>query len=322
MKIIYEHTLAGLRLPNRWDKVLRKNGWGLCSTLPERIWSDEFDDFVPTTEPFGYVKEFEDRMVSYEGFLAHALRLGPIGRAIWQVERLLNIDVLETDHDGANVHFFMTLEQPPRVLSGWECMEHLYGIGGSPRQLVERLSGRKDSVILAAQAAARWHAGQKRKYTGVPYIVHPGRVAARISRHPRATVEMICAAWLHDVLEDCALPAYQVGCLFPDCEMSLRIVRLVEELTNPSKKFPKLSRAARKAMDRKHLKSVSKEARLIKLADRADNVNDLEGAAGDFSKKYYEESVLLLKELAGTDEELENELGDALQSLSGKLCLP
>src|SRR4051812_3189550 len=120
-------------------------------------------------------------------------------------------------------------------------------------------------IIKAARLAEEWHRGQVRKFTGRPYIEHPGRVAARITRHAGATESRVAAAWLHDVMEDCGITYKRL-----EAEFSVRTAVLVRELTNPSKEFPDLPRAKRKEMDRLHIASCGSGVRLIKLADRAD----------------------------------------------------
>ena len=186
-------------------------------------------------------------------------------------------------------------------------------------------------ILVAASAAQAWHEGQFRKYGSVgpnwgnkvPYIVHPGRVAARISRHPHATVAMVCAAWLHDVIEDCGASSQGIvsafnGLITPTGNFGTNVAKLVLELTNPSKKFPAMCRDCKKAMDREHLRTVSREAKLIKMADRIDNLLDLYGAPFDFLKIYREESSKLLLAIADglvVDEELEGEMVDAINSM-------
>ncbi|MDO4942239.1 MAG: HD domain-containing protein [Lachnospiraceae bacterium] len=54
------------------------------------------------------------------------------------------------------------------------------------------------AVIFAANA----HRGQKRKGTSMPYIVHPMEVAV-IASGMTDDIEIISAAVLHDVVEDC-----------------------------------------------------------------------------------------------------------------------
>lgn len=61
-----------------------------------------------------------------------------------------------------------------------------------------------DELIKKARSYAKQaheEVQQRRKYTGDPYIVHPAAVANLVST-VTSDVEMICAAWLHDVVED------------------------------------------------------------------------------------------------------------------------
>jgi (p)ppGpp synthase/HD superfamily hydrolase len=154
-------------------------------------------------------------------------------------------------------------------------------------------------IIEAAKFADAAHMGQLRKYTLDPYIFHPMRVAGLVCLQPLATEAMIAAAWLHDVLEDCEQHfRNELVVNFP-----YEVVHLVEELTNPSKKFPHLRRDERKLMDRHHLMIVSPEAKFIKLCDRYDNLREMDLAPQNFVQIYVEESLLLLDaiKLRGND---------------------
>jgi (p)ppGpp synthase/HD superfamily hydrolase len=163
-------------------------------------------------------------------------------------------------------------------------------------------------IQQAAHLATRAHEGQKRKYSGEPYIVHPAMVAARVEMLPGVSETEIAAAWLHDVPEDCAHEfAKELNDNFPP-----DVIRLVYELTNPSK-GSKEPRRVRKQMDRDHLRNVSVWAKKIKLIDRICNWQDilkeLNNVPGDFASMYCNESVLLLNEpLQGADAALEQEL--------------
>lgn len=57
----------------------------------------------------------------------------------------------------------------------------------------------KNAQAFAAQAHS--NAGQFRKFTGEPYIVHPSAVVDLLQTI-NPTQEMVAAAWLHDVVED------------------------------------------------------------------------------------------------------------------------
>ena len=56
---------------------------------------------------------------------------------------------------------------------------------------------------------------QRRKYTNEPYIVHPAKVAEIVS-NVTDDENMICAAWLHDVVEDTPVTLADVRDKFGD----------------------------------------------------------------------------------------------------------
>lgn len=154
------------------------------------------------------------------------------------------------------------------------------------------------SVSNALGLAFAAHEGQFRKYgDGVPYIQHPVRVSL-----------MTAAALLHDVLEDTEVPAEVIA---QKCGPG--VLEIVQELTNPAH-LPEhryKPRAVRKQIDRDHLKTVSREAKIIKLCDRIDNLRDVVNAPADFRSLYAAESSLLLEALVGTDPDLERQLAEA-----------
>lgn len=164
--------------------------------------------------------------------------------------------------------------------------------------------------IEAAHFAARAHASQMRKYTGEPYIYHPGRVASRTALLSYATREMVAAAWLHDTIEDCGVSPGEIRLYFGP-----NVRKLVCELTNPSKMHTQLTREARKQMDRDHLRGVSREAKAIKMLDRIDNLREMTNAPADFRQLYCKESRLLLDVVGDADAELAAELVVAIGEL-------
>jgi (p)ppGpp synthase/HD superfamily hydrolase len=144
---------------------------------------------------------------------------------------------------------------------------------------------------MAAHAAV----GQKRKYTGEPYIVHPAEVAKIVAGVPGATPDMVAAAWLHDVVED-------TGCTYTDIHMSfgIDIATLVGWLTDVSKPEDG-NRAKRKAMDREHTAQAPAEAQTIKLADLISNSRSIMQHDPEFARTYLEEKRLLLEVLTKGD---------------------
>jgi (p)ppGpp synthase/HD superfamily hydrolase len=152
--------------------------------------------------------------------------------------------------------------------------------------------------LKALRFAERAHAGQFRDYTGAPFVTHPIRVAARIAALPDSTEEMVAAAFLHDVVEDCGVPIDEIG-----KEFGLVVQQLVDELTNAPDQ-PGHNRRAREAYRFAKLATVSKEAKTIKLADRIDNLSELPKTAR-FWKTYQQESRQLLEVLRGANRDLE-----------------
>jgi (p)ppGpp synthase/HD superfamily hydrolase len=153
-----------------------------------------------------------------------------------------------------------------------------------------------EQIILAARLAEIAHRGQVRKYTGAPYITHPMRVAARVTLLPGATDDMIAAAWLHDVVEDCGVSEQAILDQF-----GLGIADLVVQLTAPSKAYPHLNRKERKEIDRQYLAQVPDAAKKIKLIDRIDNIREMAEAPRDFKELYVDETRLLVEAIASVD---------------------
>jgi (p)ppGpp synthase/HD superfamily hydrolase len=144
---------------------------------------------------------------------------------------------------------------------------------------------RKAQVYAMAAHAA---VGQRRKYTGDPYIVHPAEVAKIVAGVPGATPDMVAAAWLHDVVED-------TGCTFNDIHMGfgIDIATLVGWLTDVSKPEDG-PRWYRKKLDREHTAQAPAEAQTIKLADLISNTKSIMAHDEKFAKVYLEEKRLLL----------------------------
>ena len=170
-----------------------------------------------------------------------------------------------------------------------------------------------DIILMAAEFAKRAHAGQFRKYNGLPYITHPCRVAGRMLVEGNTGLSSrgwaVAAAMLHDTVEDCGVTydvlTEQFGSIVSDT---------VYWLTNPSKHLD-LPRAKRKEIDRQHIARAPHVARTIKLLDRIDNLGDLGSADDDFIRLYCDESELLLLSLEGTDTALELELARLIDRL-------
>lgn len=158
-----------------------------------------------------------------------------------------------------------------------------------------------ESALIAAArkfaADAHGSIGQVRKYTGEPYIVHPHAVA-EIVRTVRHTEAMICAALLHDVVEDTPVTSQDVHQGFGP-----EIGALVDWLTDVSKPNDG-NRRVRKAIDRAHSAEAPSAAQTIKVADLIDNTRSIVTHDPDFAVVYMREKRLLMQVLTGADPKL------------------
>jgi (p)ppGpp synthase/HD superfamily hydrolase len=138
--------------------------------------------------------------------------------------------------------------------------------------------------------AAHTAIGQKRKYSGEHYIVHPERVARTVAKFG-GTEEMIAAAYLHDILEDT-----QIEETFIFAEFGPEVCDLVVELTDVSKPEDG-NRATRKGIDADRLGKVSEQAQIIKLADLLDNSEDILANDPSFAKVFLKEKENILDKM-------------------------
>lgn len=113
----------------------------------------------------------------------------------------------------------------------------------------------KDTPIITAakMLAGEAHKGQMRKYGGLPYIIHPIEVAS-IVEEAGGTDDMIAAALLHDVVEDC--PGYTFEIIAD--KVSPEVAELVRGMTEASKPEDG-NRATRKEIDKNFLAEQSAE---------------------------------------------------------------
>lgn len=127
-----------------------------------------------------------------------------------------------------------------------------------------------NSIIDAAQFAQECHEGQTRKYEGGPYIYHPMRVAGKLILTGLANAEMVEAAWLHDVIEDCGVTAKEIENRFGSY-----VAKMVWGLSSPSHhdEFKYNPRDVRKQIDNDFLLTQIDEVKVIKLCDIWDNIN-------------------------------------------------
>lgn len=117
------------------------------------------------------------------------------------------------------------------------------------------------SMVARARALSeRAHAGQVDK-AGRPYIAHPARVAAAVAAQRGERDPAVAVAWLHDVVED-------TGCTLEEIEQQFGagVAAAVDAVTRRAGELPE---------EYYHRVASNEVARVVKLADIADNTDPL-----------------------------------------------
>ena len=135
------------------------------------------------------------------------------------------------------------------------------------------------------------HDGQKRKYTGEDYIVHPMAVSKLVKEHGGSKVQQ-AAALLHDVVEDTQYTLADIHANFGH-----EVATLVQWLTDTSRPEDG-NRAIRKEIDRKRLGNAPAEAQFIKLADMLDNSETIFQFDPSFATVFKREMVQLVDSMS------------------------
>lgn len=124
-----------------------------------------------------------------------------------------------------------------------------------------------EMLLKAADFAARKHRDQRRKNTeSEPYINHPLRVARILSEAGVSDEELLSVALLHDTIEDTETEGEEL-----EHEFSPKVRQLVEEVSDDKS----LEKRERKRLQIVHAPEVSRNAALLKLADKISNLEDI-----------------------------------------------
>ena len=158
-------------------------------------------------------------------------------------------------------------------------------------------------IVEALQFAARKHRDQRRKDPEAsPYINHPIALANILLNE--ADVDdpvVICAALLHDTVEDTETTEAELVERFGP-----GIAAIVMEVTDDKS----LSKARRKELQVEHAPRLSREAKLVKLADKISNVRDVASSPPpdwtlERRREYFEWARRVVEAMKGTNPRLE-----------------
>jgi len=128
-----------------------------------------------------------------------------------------------------------------------------------------------DAMIFATRA----HDGMLRKGTNIPYIVHPAEVAA-IAATLTDDPEILAAALLHDVMEDCGASETELAAQF-----GARVAQLVKSETQERNGDPAATWLARKqgAVER-----IGRGGRAIKIIALSDKLSNMRAIHRDYDR--------------------------------------
>ena len=164
-------------------------------------------------------------------------------------------------------------------------------------------------VLKAANAAARWHAKQRRKGQGdEPYINHLLEVAAIVDDATSGSdPALVAAALLHDAIEDQGVTRATIAELFGD-----DVASLVHEVTDDKS----LPQDVRKHLQVENAHKKSPRAKLLKLADKISNVtavgkNPPEGWTTERQSEYVQWGRDVVARLRGVSPALEEQFDRA-----------
>ena len=147
----------------------------------------------------------------------------------------------------------------------------------------------------------------KRKSDDILYVIHPVRVAmilraAGFSEFKNK--DLILAALFHDLLEDTDLSFEELNQQFGN-----HVASIVRELTKPGGK--------KKDDWLRSFDTASKEAKLIKMADRIDNLMDMNTLDWTVERKkaYAEQGLIILKKCGNANLRLAHKLKEIIDQI-------
>jgi (p)ppGpp synthase/HD superfamily hydrolase len=153
-----------------------------------------------------------------------------------------------------------------------------------------------DKERQAWKFARSAHKGQVRRFINQPYFeAHVKKVNAIVKQHT-TDEDILCAAILHDVAEDCyddiEVGLYEISDLF-----GKRVGGLVRELTSLKDEIDDEYEGNKAAYLADKLIHMTEDALIVKLADRLQNISDAFTASERFRKRYFDETWSIIDDL-------------------------
>lgn len=160
------------------------------------------------------------------------------------------------------------------------------------------------AFIKAVAFAAEKHRNQRRKDADAsPYINHPIALANVLANEGGIQdLSVLCAAILHDTIEDTETTADELQDLFGS-----KVTSIVLEVTDDKS----LEKHVRKQRQIEHASHISHEAKLVKLADKICNLRDIFASppadwSAERKQTYFDWSAQVVAGMRGTHSGLES----------------
>jgi guanosine-3',5'-bis(diphosphate) 3'-pyrophosphohydrolase len=164
-------------------------------------------------------------------------------------------------------------------------------------------------LFRALAFSAEKHTNQRRKdIDKTPYINHPISLANILAQRWIIDENVLCAAILHDTIEDTDTTAYELQEHFGE-----KITSIVLEVTDDKS----LEKSVRKKKQIEHAGSISHEAKLVKLADKIANITDIINTppvdwSTERKKEYFEWAKAVVDNLRGAHQGLEKDFDELI----------
>jgi guanosine-3',5'-bis(diphosphate) 3'-pyrophosphohydrolase len=164
-------------------------------------------------------------------------------------------------------------------------------------------------LFKALSFSAEKHTKQRRKdIDKTPYINHPISLANILAQRWVIDENVLCAAILHDTIEDTETTVDELQEHFGE-----KITSIVLEVTDDKS----LEKSVRKQKQVEHAATISHEAKLVKLADKIANITDIintppEDWSRDRKKEYFEWAKAVVDNLRGAHQGLEKDFDELI----------
>lgn len=139
----------------------------------------------------------------------------------------------------------------------------------------------------------------------LPFVVHPIRITSILRAYGFNEFEnedLMIATLLHDLVEDTNLTIKEI-----EHQFGKKVASIVNESTKPMN--------AKKEQWLETFKNYSKEAKIIKMADRLDNLMNMEKWDKQRKIAYLEQSKIIVTTCRDANQELANKLDEVIQDL-------